>query len=248
MKLRFDHTYSADQNFKFLKKLGEAGFILDKRKVEHPGKSFCKFIILPLVKNKKQYLEFVHVGKGGEKVKAGFSLSAVKKLASMAKKLNQKIPTHYHHKNYDWKKNSKARLPGWNFIMFPKHKSKIFTWITEYEPNKNRKNQKVEDSNHPNGVYRIVEFNMHLSPADIKLFKNLFGSPSGNQFCLPEGRIINFSRSKTSRMVSIVMATKNLKMLVQNYRWDRLVAYNGRPAVLIKNPNLKMWDVVILES
>lgn len=64
MKLRFDHTYSADQNFKYRKKLGQAGFFLDDRKIEHPGKNFCQFIMMPLVNNKRQYLEFIHVGKG----------------------------------------------------------------------------------------------------------------------------------------------------------------------------------------
>ena len=61
MNFRFDHIYSADKNFKFRKKLGQAGFYLDERVVEHPGKSFCRLIMLPLVNNKKQYLEFIHM-------------------------------------------------------------------------------------------------------------------------------------------------------------------------------------------
>jgi hypothetical protein len=251
MKIRFDHSFSVDHGFAFRKKLGRAGFKLSDHMVEHPGKSFCRFISMPITKKSgRQYLEFVHIGKGGEDYGLpGLSLGALESLEPFAKKLNsKKITAQFAHKNYEWKKNSTDRLPGWNFITFPKHKSKIFTWLTEYEYSKKRKNRLKKHSNHPNKVFKIVAIDVAFDAQDIHLLSKLCGKPKGHQFVLDCGVPLTYSKAKVSKMKAIVLASKDLKRLVQKFEWDDLTTYNGQPAVRISNPDKRMWDVLIVEG
>lgn len=249
MKLRFDHVFNVDKNFTFRKKLGDAGFNLVEREVEHPGKHFCRFIMFPEPDGKRQYLEFIHVGAGGEPLDmSGISLAAGSALEPFSKTLNSKVKTDFGHKNYEWKKNNTDRLPGWNFVMFPKHKSKVFTWLTEYEFSKKRKMPKKKDSTHPNGTHKIFEFNMQLSLGDVKLYTHLLGKPVKNEFRLDNGTTVKFKIAKNSRIDSVVILTKNLKHMVQNFKWDQLISYNGQAGVMIKHPNSKMWDVIVIQG
>ena len=107
-KIQLDHCYSEDKNFAFLKKLSKLGFNLDPQVVEHPGKAFCKFIMLRS-KNKRQkfYLEFVHIGKGGDAEHTpGLSFSYTENLEKFSKKLSKITKVKFTHKNYQWKTNS----------------------------------------------------------------------------------------------------------------------------------------------
>lgn len=250
MKLRFDHSYGTDQNFRFRQKLHKAGFSINDYEVEHPGKAFCRFIYLPRTKKTGfQYLEFVHFGKGGTiSGIPGLSLGALQPLEPFSKKLKAKgVETKFVHKNYDWKKNDKDRLPGWNFVSFPKHKSRVYTWLTEYEkiPGKKKRRKKVK---HPNQVYKIVEIETVLNKADQAFFQKLFGRPRNGRFLLSCGTPLAFEAGKTSRIRNIVLATKDLNTLVRKFCWDELTTYQGRPAALLKNPNRKMWDVIIVQD
>lgn len=251
MKLRFDHSYTTDQKFRFRRKLHAAGFDINDYEVEHPGKAFCRFIYLPRTKNAGfQYLEFIHFGKGG-KVSAvpGISLGALQALEPFAKKLKAKgIAADFAHKNYDWKNNNLDRLPGWNFVSFPKHKSKIYTWLTEYEKSPARAKRQRKKVRHPNQVYKIVEIEAVLGKADQVFFSKLIGPAKGGQFSLSCGTPLTFVAGSASRIRHIVLATKDLSALVKKFRWDTLTVHRGRPAVLIKNPNRKMWDVVIVQE
>ncbi|MGZ3794439.1 MAG: hypothetical protein ACXVCP_18980 [Bdellovibrio sp.] len=250
MKLRFDHSYTTDQNFRFRKKLEKAGFRLKKQMVEHPGKAFCKFIMFPSPdKAGRQYLEFIHFGKGGKNYELpGLSLGALESLEPFSKKLEKKkLKVHFYHKNYEWKKNSKDRLPGWNFISFPKHKSKIYTWLTEYEFSKKRKLIK-RDSLHPNKVYKFVGIDAIFNADDLNLFKQLCGKPRQKEFMLSCGTSLSFRLGKTSKICSIILATKDLNTLVKKFKWDDLVTYKGMPGVRIKNFDKKMWDVIIVQG
>ncbi len=247
MKIRFDHMYTMDQNFKFREKLQHAGFRLRDYEVEHPGQFFCRFIQFSEMDGRKQYLEFIHIGRGGLKWKIpGLSLTSDKSLEALAKKLEKKVPLEFEHKNYEWKKNDKDRLPGWNFAYFRKHSSQIFIWLTEYEAWKKRKKAKAKDSRHPNGAYKIVELNMSLAPRELALLTLLLGKPQKDVFQLPDGRLLRFKKAKRSRIDSVVIATKSLKKMVQNFEWDSLVTHQGKPGVLICNPNTKMWDVILV--
>jgi hypothetical protein len=251
MKTRFDHSYTPDKNFKFRTKLGKAGFYLGDRMVEHPGKAFCKFIFFPATKKSgKQYIEFIHVGKGGAgHARAGMSLGSLNPLEAFAQKLNTKnLKALFQHKNYEWKKNSKDSLPGWNFVFFPKHKSKIFTWLTEYEYSEKRKSLKGKDATHPNQVYKILALELDLNTVDLNLYTHLCGKPKKNEFLLNCGTPLKFTKAKNTRFRRIILATKDLKKLVKKFDWDELTNYEGSPGVLIKNPNPKLWDIVIVQG
>lgn len=251
MKLSFDHCYTNDSNHQFLKKLQKAGFKLDERMVEHPGKAFCRFIALPETPNRgRQYLEFVHVGKGGDlsNPTPGISLRGTQPLEPFCKKLiSKKIKARFAHKNYDWKKNSKDRLPGWNLILF-KLRSGIFTWITEYEKSKKRKLKSTKNLKHPNGVYAIQEIDVNLSSKDLQFYTKLLGKPKIDKFHLKCGTTLKFTKSiGRSQIKSILLLTNDLKKLVQKFQWDELTIYDGRPGVVIKSLD-KMWDVIIIQK
>lgn len=219
--------------------------------VEHPGKMFCKFIMFP-VSNRagSQYLEFVHHGKGGiDYGLPGLSLGASEHLEKFSKKLEaKKLDIEFEHKNYEWKKNDKDRLPGWNFVTFPKSKSRIFTWLTEYEASKKRKTERKRDSKHPNQVYKVIGLEVTFDSSDVELFRKMCGKPLKNEFVLSCGTSLVYESGKKSRICSIVLATKNLSRLVKKFEWDELTTYKGQPAVLIKNPDRKMWDLVIIQG
>jgi hypothetical protein len=251
MKLKFDHSFTSDQNHRFRNKLEKAGFKLEKHMVEHPGKHFCKFIYISVTKKAGyQYLEFIHTGKGGKDYGIpGVSLGAQEPLEPYSKKLKaKKIEVKLVHKNYDWKKNDKDRLPGWNFLDFPKHKSKIFTWLTEYEKRKKRKSFKKTGFNHPNQVYKMVGLEAIFDTNDEALYSKMCGKPSKNEFILACGTNLSYQKGKKSRVSTIVLATKDLNKLVKKFKWDELTTYKGKPGVLIKNPDKRMWDVVIIQG
>lgn len=240
---KFDHCYSSDKNHQFRTKLGKAGFHLNDNLVEHPGKLFCKFIILPTEDLKyRYYLEFVN-NKGRTKMGAGISLSTDDKLIRQMKKLSSLKPT-YIHKNYAWKTNSKDNLPGWNFITFNKHKSNIFSWLTEYEPSKLRKRPKKVPRN-PNGVDKIKAFIVELTKEDIKLYTAMLGKPKNSTFKTKNGVEIKYKQAKKSVIKSIAVSAPKFTQVVKKFIWDDLIVYENMPAVLIKNPNKGQWDVII---
>ena len=246
MSIRFDHIYTMDKGHKFMKKLEKAGFTLAKMVVEHPGKHICRFIyIKKLGLTGKQYMEFVHVGKGGiDYGNPGLSLASDLPLLNFDKKLkSQGIKTDFSHKNYEWKKDSVSKLPGWNFVSFPKHKSKIFTWITEYEYSAKRHKKRPFLKN-KNGINEVVGITTTLSSADIKLFSKLFGKPKNGMF-LVKGFEVHFIKAKESTILDLIFEVKDLKKYINKFEWDELTTSHGRPAVRIKNNTKNMWNVVI---
>lgn len=250
MKVQFDHSYTADKNFQFRKKLGKAGFFIGSHTVEHPGNVLCKFIVIAgQGQDRPQYLEFIHFAKGGLETKTpGLSLGALQALEPFAQKLNRKkLKTRFTHRNYDWKTDSKNRLPGWNFIHFPEHKSHVNTWLTEYEPTKKRKKAHKTFLENPNQVYKVVSLELSLTTKDIRFFEKLCGKPKGHEFILSCGTLLRYTKSNKTRLQAIVLATRNIKKLVKKFEWDELVTHQGRPGVVIKNPNKNMWDVVIVD-
>ncbi len=209
MKLRFDHSYCLDKNHTFRSKLGKAGFFLKDRMVEHPGKMFCRFIAFPQTSIAGyQYLEFVHIGKGGSKeTNPGFSLGALGSLEKFNSKLEKHgLKTTFTHKNYAWKENSVDLLPGWNFVEF-KSKSNIYTWLTEYELIKGRP-RRLKAKPHPNGAYKIVGFDFTLSPHDFKFFSQVLGSPKEQIFTLAGGVKIHFPQEKSRKIEGVSAAPK----------------------------------------
>ncbi|MBC7371189.1 MAG: hypothetical protein H7326_06470 [Bdellovibrionaceae bacterium] len=219
--------------------------------VEHPGKAFCKFIYIGIANDKRlQYLEFIHVGRGGVwKDLAGISYRAASSLQKMsATNPFQKLKAVFRHKNYDWKNNSVDRLPGWNFVNFPKHNSNIYTWLTEYEDAPRLRRIKKLEYRHPNRVFKVVAIESSLNEKDKKLYSALFGHAKNNMQSLLCKTIFSALPAKKSKLESIVLATKDLKSLIKKFEWDELTVYEGQPAVRIKNPNAGMWDVLIVQQ
>ncbi len=133
-KLYFDHCFTLDQNHRLLKKLERLGFTLRPTATEHPGGHVCRFIMFK-GKVRNQYLEFVHTRPGGDAYShPGISFGYKGPLESYFKRIKKTLPSEFVHRNYDWKADSKTRLPGWNFLTF-KHLGfrTLLPWLTEYE-------------------------------------------------------------------------------------------------------------------
>lgn len=248
MKFDFDHTYTTDSSFKFRTKLGKAGFYLGKYQVEHPNQMFCKFIYFESKNHKeKYYLEFVD-NRGPKKLHTGFSLSSKKKLKTSLPSL-EPLHAKYDHKNYDWKENSKDILPGWNFVTFPKRKSELYIWITEYEKFdfKNKKSKKKITTENPNGVDSIEGFFFDISKNDLTLFTKLLGPPQKNYFKLQNGIKLFYSLSKKTKMKSVVVSTGKFNVFKKKYKFDFKTQIGNNEGLVILNPS-KGWDLVVIDK
>lgn len=250
MKTRFDHSFAADQNFKFRNKLGKAGFHLSDHEVEHPGKHFCRFI--PFLQKSiagYQYLEFIHTGKGGNfENLPGISFGALSSLKKFDMQLKRSgLKSEFVHKNYNWKENSTDTLPGWNFVTF-KRKMTVYTWMTEYEPLDNGKPGKRKQVRHTNGAHKIVAFDFTMTKEDLKFYAMILGKPKNESFTLECGTKIHFKIGKKTKIDRIVIATKDLNNFIKKYPWDDITSWQNQPAAAIKNPNPKMWDLLLIKG
>lgn len=245
----FDHSYTVDQHHKFLKKLEGLGFRKEERHTEHPGGLICRFLMFSAEsKTKRSYLEFVHTKPKGEKLKVpGLSFGWNGNLEKFHDEMvrTRKIKTEFVHKNYDWKKDDKTRLPGWNFVNFKNTGIRSFyPWITEYEPHPLRKPRKIKS--HPNGVNKIIGFEFDMNPAGEKLFKIVCGKKRSNFLTLPCGTKFYFTPAPTTKLRSVILRSKNLKQFLKKYGADKEIEFQGNPAGLIKNPNERMWNIIII--
>lgn len=242
----FDHTFNVDPNHRFLKSLEKMGFELMEGTVEHPGKVMCRFI-----KIDGRYLEFAHIGKGGEFVdKAGFSFGA-----SHLKKYHEKIKkkayfeTLYLHKNYNWKENNVDELPGWNFLSFQKTGVRtIYPWFTEYEPHPNRKSRK-KSPKHANGITKIFGAEFNLNAQGEKLFSTILGAKLKPVMQLPCGFRMYFNFGyRTSHYKNVILQSKNLKKTKTFMPQAIESEFDQKPSLILKNPqkNKRMWDLIII--
>lgn len=243
-----DHSYTNDNNHKFLKKLEKHGFKLSESEVEHPGKQFCRFIAFsgnPL--RSYQYLEFVNVKKGGQECKKpGVSFGSTKGLKKYYNKIKTKIKAEFEHKNYEWKIDNESILPGWNFVTFDKSMPEgIYPWFTEYE--KSAKRKKRRKVIHPNGVQKISSFHFDLTDSGIKFFEVILGIKIKKSIRLSCGTEFYFNKAKTNKLKTIHLECKSLKKLKNNFPYDEEMEFLGKDAVRIKNPN-SMWDIVITQN
>lgn len=242
----FDHTYTYDNHFQFLKKLEKCGFKLSKEEVEHPGKVFCRFIRLSgNTPRGLQYLEFVHIGKGGEKCAVpGVSFGYRKGLKNYYNKLKKKFEVTYAHKNFDWKKDNKSILPGWNFVNFKKLKFRgFFPWITEYERIVHNKKKII----HPNGVHRLASLHFEVNDKGLDFFEKLLGKKINDCVMLSCETEFYFTKRRSNKLKVIHLECKSLNKLKNKFPYDQEVVFLGKDAVLIKNPN-KMWDIIISQN
>ena len=247
--INFGHSYTEDMGHKFLKTLGQAGFVLAENEVEHPGKQFCRFIMFKHGAG-RNYLEFVHVGKGGERAdKPGVSLRYGGQLKEYFKSIKKQrgLKAQYIHKNYEWKKDSKSVLPGWNFVTFkrPAFKS-IYPWFTEYEPRPGKK--RTLPKPHPNTAQFIAGMELIARGADRPKLEKIFGRAfsqkdvSLGDFCL----YINSGSS--TRISALVIKCASLERFMKVAKIGEKILWRGKNAVLIKNPARGMWNIVVIDK
>lgn len=247
--INFDHSYTEDIGYRFFKALGKSGFVLSENEVEHPGKQFCRFITFKHGSG-RVYLEFVHVGKGGEPVdKPGVSLRCDGPLKRYFESIKARkgIKAKYIHKNYAWKKDSKSVLPGWNFLMFlsPRFKN-IYLWFTEYEPHPTKK--RVTPPPHPNTAHTIAGLELVVRGSDRPKLEKVFGKNLNGKDIGVGGIRLFIESGRSTRVAAIVIKCKSLKRFMKLAKIKTTILWRGENAVLIKNPNPKMWNIVVVEG
>ncbi|HOI42329.1 MAG TPA: hypothetical protein PK523_05225 [Elusimicrobiales bacterium] len=248
--VNFDHSYTEDMGHKFFKALGRAGFRLSENQVAHPGKNFCRFITFDRGDGRAAYLEFVDVGRGGKRVnKAGISLrysGPLKKYFDRVKK-GRGVKVKYVHRNYAWKKDSKSRLPGWNFLTFVKPVFKnLFPWFTEYEPRPSVK--RLAPPKHPNTAGRLFGVVLAARAQDRPKLETVFGrSLAGRRVNLGGIQLI-IETSKTTRLSALVIECRDFKRFTRSAKVKSPVLWEGRKAALIRNPDRRMWDIIVVEK
>ncbi len=252
MKLKYDHAYAADPGHQFHSKLHKLGFIRRRYQVEHPGSQFCRFLSFrESMSELPTYLEFIDARDPKKPIRCpGLSLRATGPLEKFYKNLKgQHFTSVFEHKNYDWKKDSKSRLPGWNFVFFKKLGFRgLFPWITEYEPlpGNTKKKKRIPIQRHPNGVRRIVAIEIGVNKAGKRFFSKLLGKDLSRPVRLSGGQTLYFTAAKSTRMHSIILESKSLKQTRKFIR-DAESTWRGSPALEIKNPS-GMWNLLIVES
>lgn len=248
MKLKFDHMYTADSGHRFWKRLRRLGFTTSEREMEHPGKLFCRFVMfrnnmteLPV------YLEFVDARDRKKPVRhPGISFRSLGQLKRHSKMLRSKgLRPKFVHKNYEWKKDNKSRLPGWNFVTFSQLGFRtLFPWITEYEKATGRK--KVAVVRHSNGVKSVLGIEIEVHPPGRRFFEKLLGRKIDRPVVLPGGQLIFFTPGKATRLRAVVLRATSLDKLPK-HSVDQECTWHGRRAAVIHNPS-GMWDIFIAEE
>lgn len=247
--LYFDHSYTNDPGHRFLKQLEKLGFLLDEREVEHEGRQFCRFIMFPSARHQRgmTYLEFVNVKRGGKPiVKPGLSFGYRSKLERFHQRLVRegKYRSKFEHRNYDWKMDSSSRLPGWNFLMFKGLGLRgLFPWITEYEPNPNRKPYKPR--RHPNGALSTRGFEFEVNAKGEAFLSYLLGKALKSVTRLPCGTEFYITRAKRTKLKAVILNCQSVPRLLRRKGVEQ-AEFRGQRAARIRNPS-GMWDIVLTD-
>jgi len=244
-KLYFDHTFTTDQNHKFMKKLERYGFTLEPNTTEHPGAK-CRFIRF----NDRKYLEFASVADLSKFESAGMSFGYAGKLKTFNQTLiKRRIVTKFEHRNYDWATNSKDYLPGWNFVTFEKVGFKtMYPWITEYELRPGMKERPLHVANHANGVNHIVGHEIMVNKKGREFFQALLGKKLKDKFEFKDGITFYFHDGPKNLHKSVILKANSFNQAAKYFKQRQLVQFRGQQAIYIENPskNERMWDLIIV--
>lgn len=243
--LEFDHTFTQDQRHRFLAQLEKLRFTLLPGATEHPG-GVCRFIAFE--QKCRHYLEFIHQTKGAGR--AGLSFRTAKgNLKGFYQRLQRssRLDMEYVHRNYDWQKGEDEYRPGWNFLNFPKSTPKnLWVWITEYEKSTQRKKRITLP--HKNQALAVVGIEFQVSLRDRKFFECLLGGSLEHGVVLACGTKLYFRDAKRTRQTAVAVAMKDLDRLNQAKHGFTLTSFAGAPALRIKNPAPKMWDILLVNG
>ena len=247
--INFDHSYTEDMGHKLLKTLEKAGFVLAENEVEHPGKHFCRFIMFKHGAG-RNCLEFVHIGKGGKRInKPGVSLRYEGPLKEYFESIKKQvgIKAKYIHKNYDWKKDSKSALPGWNFVTFPRPAFRnVYPWFTEYEPRPGKK--RTLPRPHPNTAQSIAGMELVVRGADRPKLEKIFGRVFRHKDVSLGDFNLYINSGSSTRISALVIKCKNLARFKKVAKTGDNVLWRGQNAVIIKNPVPRMWNIVVVDK
>jgi hypothetical protein len=196
------------------------------------------------------YLEFVNVGNGGKKVnKPGVSLRYEGKLKDYfeSTKRQRGLKAQYIHKNYDWKKDAKSALPGWNFVAFrrPVFKS-IYPWFTEYEPRPGKK--RTQPKLHPNTAQYISGMELVVRGTDRPKLEKIFGRNFGQKDVSLGDFSLYVNSGNSTRISALVVKCASLDRFIKVAKTGKKVFWREKNAVLIKNPAPGMWDIVVVDK
>lgn len=249
--LYFDHSFTVDQNHKFLKKLIKLGFTANPDTWNHPGGAVCRHIMFAS-KNpvKKNYLEFVHnAGKKPKYKTPGFSFGYTKGLKKLNEKLvaSGKIKTKFVHRNYDWKKGDNEYRPGWNFVTFKNSGvNSIYPWITEYEKPKGWSPKKRKPAPiHRNKIKSIAGFEFEINAKGEKFFELMCGRKEEAVLTFGPGFKLYFESGKKTKIKNVILKSDNIKAFIKKHKLKQ-TSFRGKPATIIKNPNPDMWSIIVI--
>ncbi len=181
----FDHCYRKILDEEIYFSLGNRGFLVSDRTVEHEDQQISRFIKFPKrfaspTPPRYQYLEFTVQPLVNDKEQAsdrqpGFSLGFTADLLGFARdnaKVIAELSGEYSHKNYDWQ-NSTDRRPGWNFITFMKPLiENIYVWATEYEKRPGIPPAEIPPI-HPNGVDHFLGVLWQVDATEIQALNKI---------------------------------------------------------------------------
>lgn len=248
--INFDHSYTEDIGHRFFKALGRAGFSLSEHRMAHPGKHFCRFIIFEQAGGKKAYLEFVSVGHGGKRVtKPGISLRCAGPLAKYFDRVKKQtgVAAKYVHRNYEWKKDSKSKLPGWNFLTFSRPQFKnIYPWFTEYEPRPGVK--RLAAAAHLNTASTISGVVLSARKGDMPKLGKVFGRSLAAKGVSLGGIQLMIEPANVTRISALVIECKDLKRFMRSAKIKSSERWQGKEAAVIRNPDRRMWDIIVVEQ
>lgn len=211
MRIGFDHIYQTNRDEQTFRALGERGFILDPKCVEHPGSMFCRFIKFNTVKPTTagmgyQYLEFAEVkddrqahtdhptATEAQLWGPGISLNADANLETAKLEIEAELADlkpKVMHKNYDWKNDNVSRLPGWNFLTFDEWVyPDTMVWCTEYEDSPTR-SKEYQRFDHPNTAEAIVGLILNRAIVEAKNLARACRAPiASGGFTLADGTLV----------------------------------------------------------
>ncbi len=152
----------------------------------------------------------------------------------------------YKHRNYDWAKDGKSRLPGWNFLTFAKPRFKnVFVRFTEYEPVPGRR--PLKRPRHPNTAREIWGLELAVRPRDLSALEKVFGGELSGDRARLGGLTLLLKPGRATRIAALVVKCGSLKRFSRAAKIASEIRWRGRRAELIRNPDRRMWDIVAID-
>ncbi|NRA67006.1 MAG: hypothetical protein HRU19_21130 [Pseudobacteriovorax sp.] len=290
----FDHSWNrVFDDFRYVERLNQLGFAIAPKTVEHPGSQVCKFIVFPggqvtfpshflefcLTTNEKDYLErhkrFFR-GPDAERRIKGSSLVLYSDLDLKRQQVDiqKRLPgfeVKYSHKNYEWKRDSKSILPGWNHLFFGK--KRLLTGLRVTVGKKDPRDTLPDDGPvakkptilpHPNSAEKIIGLILYDNfSADFSNLSRLINRKpkTDRMLVLPDGTFIqsiivgedesidSMFVGKKQNLAAIMVKVKSLatfESFASKLNFKK-TSFNGVKAYHIPHDEWH-WDLIVVED